>query len=93
MPNIMITHLQADDWAALRPPCPCSSFFVQNADTALGFQFRANNDEIDTEITIAPGYALPIGPASNMNSEDIVGYVKGGELIISVGLGVPMPVL
>lgn len=92
MPNIMVVRLLADDWTELKPPCACGMLVVQNASLDFGFQFRAKNDNVATEISYSKGFAVPIGNGYTMPPDETVGWVKGGELIISVGLGLPMPI-
>lgn len=91
MPNISITHLLAEDWTELNAPIPCTSFWIQNADPDLGFQIRSRNEDPAPELTISPGFALPVNAESSagLQPEMVLAEVKGGDLILVIGLGMP----
>ena len=92
MPNVSITHLQADDWTELYAPVPCNSLSIVNADPQAGFSFRTlpAGDNFATQMDVAAGFGIPIcGEGGSFQTDYLIGEVMGGDILVLIGVGLP----
>jgi hypothetical protein len=88
MPNVRITHIQADDWTDVLLPIPCSGFVLENADPVLGFSYRSHAEFFDSQRDIAAGFGVEInsGSGRSFRADEAAGQVKGGQIVVSIGM-------
>jgi len=85
MPNIVTSHLIADDWTPLCPPVPCYRLVVENADPELGFELRTYGTGAIR--TIQPGMGIELdGDGSSLQPTEALCDVRGGEIVITAGM-------
>ena len=85
MPNIKVVRVVANERTPLYAPIAARLITLENADPSKGFSFSGTTgyDQRD----IAPGFGLPIEVPSGIREGDLLGYVQGGVIVVSVGIG------
>lgn len=62
---------------------------MENADPLSGFSYRSHAELFDSQRDIAPGFGVEVnaGTSRGFRAGEAVGQVKGGLIVVSVGMG------
>jgi hypothetical protein len=87
MANVRITRIVADNWTDVLLPVAASSFVLENNDPAKGFSYRSHAEFYDSHRDIAAGCGVEINTSGRaFRAEEVVGQVKGGLIVLSIGV-------
>lgn len=86
MANIRVFRISASDWTDVMLPISASRLVLENDDPAKGFSYRSHADKFDSNREVQRGFGIEIEVPRGIRANEAIGQVKGGVIVVSVGM-------